>query len=170
MARYGSDATLTTLASWSATGTPSPIGMSWPLEGTNVGWRVLQTGEAARIDDFWAATGPIGVAADEAGIKSAVGSPIVVEGRLWGVITARSIEGPLPPGTKTRLSSFTELVATAIANAEARDALSLLADEQAALRRVATLVADGIGPEGVFPAVAAEVDTLLSADISAIVS
>jgi GAF domain-containing protein len=169
MARFGPDETLITLASWSATGPGSPVGMSWPLEGTNVGLRVLQTGEAARIDDFSAATGPIGVAADEAGIKSAVGSPIVVEGRLWGVLTARSTEGSLPPGTETRLSSFTELVATAIANAEARDALRQLADEQAALRRVATLVADGSGPEGVFPAVAAEVDVLFGADISAIV-
>jgi signal transduction histidine kinase len=79
---------------------------------------VLQTGRAARIDDFSAATDPIGVAAREAGYKSAVGSPIVVEGHLWGLISATSTEGPLPPGTESRLASFTELVATAIANAE----------------------------------------------------
>jgi signal transduction histidine kinase len=79
---------------------------------------VLQTGRSARLDDFSAATDPIGVAAREAGIRSAVGSPIVVEGHLWGVMTATSTEGPLPPDTEARLASFTELVATAIANAE----------------------------------------------------
>ena len=107
---------------------------------------VLQTGRSARIDDFSAATDPIGVAVREAGIKSAVGSPIVVEGHLWGVMSAASTEGPMPPGTEARLASFTELVATAIANAESRAALSQLADEQAALRRVATLVARGVRP------------------------
>jgi signal transduction histidine kinase len=54
----------------------------------------------------------------EAGIKSAVGSPIVVKGQLWGVVAAASTEGPMPPDTEARLASFTELVATAIANAE----------------------------------------------------
>jgi GAF domain-containing protein len=87
-------------------------------KGTNVAWLVLQTGRSARIDDFSAVTDPIGVAAREAGIKSAVGSPIVVEGHLWGVMTATWNEGPLPPDTEARLGSFTELVATAIANAE----------------------------------------------------
>ena len=72
-------------------------------------------------------SGEIGVAARNAGYRSAVGIPIIVEGRLWGVITARSSEGLLPPGTESRLSSFTEFVATAVANAEARDALTLLA-------------------------------------------
>ena len=61
----------------------------------------------------------------EAGIRSAVGAPIVVEGRLWGVMAAGSSqEQPLPPDTEARLASFTELVATAIANAEARTELA----------------------------------------------
>jgi signal transduction histidine kinase len=85
---------------------------------------VLQTGRAARLDDFSAATDPIGVAAQEAGIKSAVGSPVVVKGCLWGVMTATSTEGPMPPGTEARLASFTELVATAIANAEGKSELA----------------------------------------------
>jgi signal transduction histidine kinase len=40
-------------------------------------------------------------------------------GRLWGVLIAATVdEQPLAPDTETRLASFTELVATAIANAE----------------------------------------------------
>jgi GAF domain-containing protein len=47
--------------------------------------------------------------------------PVIVEGRLWGVVAASSrLEQPLPPDTETRPASFTELVATAIANADSR--------------------------------------------------
>jgi len=118
MGRYEPDGSVTTVASWSSAEVAFPTGGRWPTEGTNVAWMVLQTGQAARLDDFSAATDPIGVTARESGIKSAVGSPIVVEGHLWGVMTATSTEGPMPPGTEGRLASFTELVATAIANAE----------------------------------------------------
>ncbi len=120
--RYEPDDSVTAMASWSSAG---PVfGGRWPIKGTNVAWMVLQTGRSARIDDFSAATDPIGVAVREAGYKSAVGSPIVVEGRLWGVISAASTEGPMPRGTEARLASFTELVATAVANAESSAALA----------------------------------------------
>ena len=69
----------------------------------------------------------------------------------------------LPVGTEARLASFTELVATAIANTDSRIGLARLAEEQAALRRVATLVAHGVPPEEVFAAVAEEVGRLLPA-------
>jgi GAF domain-containing protein len=116
--RYEPDDSITSMASWSSDGPVFPPGVRWPIKGTNVAWMVLQTGRPARIDDFSAATDSIGVAVREAGYKSAIGSPIVVEGRLWGAISAASTEGPMPPGTEARLTSFTELVATAIANAE----------------------------------------------------
>ena len=91
--------------------------------------------------------------------------PINVEGRLWGVMVAASTHGqPLPPGTEERLAGFTELVATAISNAEARGELRRVADEQAALRRVATLVAQGAPSSTVFDAVAREIGQLLPAD------
>jgi hypothetical protein len=60
------------------------------------------------------------------------------------------------------MGQFTELMATAIANAEARAEVGL-ADEQAALRRVATLVAHGPAAGAVLDAVTAEVAELLSA-------
>ncbi|MGY4772908.1 sensor histidine kinase [Kribbella sp. CWNU-51] len=124
MGRFEPDGSVTTVASWSTTEAAFPAGRRWPTEGTNVAWMVLQTGRAARLDDFSAATDPIGNAAQEAGIKSAVGSPVVVKGYLWGVMTATSTEGPMPPGTEARLASFTELVATAIANAEGKSELA----------------------------------------------
>jgi PAS domain S-box-containing protein len=166
--RYESDDTVTSMASWSSAGPVFPPGVRWPIKGTNVAWMVLQTGRPARIDDFSAATDPIGVAVREAGFKSAIGSPIVVEGHLWGAISAASTDGPMPPGSEARLTSFTELVATAIANAESQSALEQLVDEQAALRRVATLVAQGVPAEKIFSAVSKEVGRFFGTKLAAV--
>jgi signal transduction histidine kinase len=97
-----------------------------------------------------------------------VGSPIFVEGRLWGTIFVSS-QGLLPRDTEDRLERFTELIATAIANAATRQARAQLAEEQAALRRVATLVAEGADPKAVFSAVAKEVAHVLDVALSAVV-
>ena len=149
MCRYEPNHTLTFVASWGSAGERFPVGSRWPLEGYNLGMLVFDTGRPARVDRYAdRSSGPLGAAVREGGIRSAAGTPIIVEGRLWGVIFAGSIlEQPLPADTEARLASFTELVATAIANAESRAALARLAEEQAALRRVATLVARGAAPE-----------------------
>jgi len=68
---------------------------------------------------------------------------------------------PLPDGAETRLASFTELVATAIAKTDAREQMQALADEQASLRRVATLVAEGAPPDALFRAFAGEVASVV---------
>ena len=73
------------------------------------------------------------------------------------MIAAALEGGPLPPDAEPRLEQFTELVGTAIANAEARVELARLADEQAALRRVATLVAEEAPAAELFAKVAEEV-------------
>jgi signal transduction histidine kinase len=164
--RYEPGRTGISIATWGTAGKRFPVGSRWPLEGYNLGTLVFDTGRPARIDRYPGSfPGPLGAAAREAGIRSAAGTPIIVEGRLWGAIFAGSILAqPLPPDTEARLASFTELVATAIANAESRVALARLAAEQAALRRVATLVARGTTPEEVFAAVAEEVGQLLPVD------
>src|ERR1700682_3420132 len=106
------------------------------LGGKNLNTIVFETGRSARIDSYADASGPVGVAVREGGVRSAAGTPIVVEGRLWGMMAAGSPgEEPLPADTEARLASFTELLATAIANAESRAGLARLAEEQAALRR-----------------------------------
>jgi signal transduction histidine kinase len=141
-----------------------PAGARFPLEGDNVSTRVLQTGRTARMDDYEHAPGAIAATIRRLGIRSAIGVPISVEGRTWGVMTVTSkAADPFPVETESRLQGFTELVATAIANAEARAEVARLADEQAALRRVATLVAQGPPAAAVFDAVATEVAQLLDA-------
>ena len=158
MGRFEPDGFVTTVAAWSTGEVAFRPGVRWSTEGQNVTGIVFRTGRPARLDDFSDASGPIGLRAREAGYRSVVGSPITVEGRLWGAVTAASTaDEPLPPETESRLASFTELVATAIANAESREALERLVEQQAALRRVATLVAEGAPPHDLFAAAAMEV-------------
>jgi GAF domain-containing protein len=165
MGRYDADGMFTTVAAWSTGVAAFPVGRRWKPEGKNVMTIVFETGRPARLDNFADTSGPVGVAAREAGYRSAVGTPIIVEGHLWGVMTAASSEEqPLSSDTEARLASFTELVATAIANAESRAGLARLADEQAALRRIATLVARGVPPTEIFAAVAEEIGRLISID------
>jgi signal transduction histidine kinase len=122
MFRYESDGTLAFVASWGgAPGTLPVVGSRWPLEGHNAATLVCKTGRPARIDRYADATGPLGTMVREAGIRSAVAVPITVEGRLWGTMgIGANLEQPLAPDTEARLVSFTELVATAIANAQSR--------------------------------------------------
>jgi signal transduction histidine kinase len=165
MARYAPDGMRTVVAAWSSTGRPAyPVGTQTRLGGRNATTLVFQTGRAARIDDLTDASGPVAAARRGTGIRATVGVPIRVEGGLWGVMIVLSRVGPLPAGTEKQLAGFTELAATAIANAEARVELRGFAEEQAALRRVATLVAHGAPPKEVVAAVTEEAGLLLHAD------
>jgi signal transduction histidine kinase len=162
MGRYEPDGTATCVASWSREGDELPIGTRMALDGDNVSASVLGTGRPERIDSYENASGSVAAALRDLGIRSSVAAPIVVEGRLWGVMVVSSKEvEPLPADTEARAAAFTELVGAAIGNSEARAEVERLADEQAALRRVATLVAREPPPEQVFAAVAEEVGRLL---------
>jgi signal transduction histidine kinase len=167
MSRCEPDGEVTFVAAWGSTAAIFPVGSRWNLEGNNLCSIVARTGRPARIESYADASGPIDMAVHETGVRSAVGTPIIVEGRLWGVMAAGSSrEEAMPADTEARLTQFTELLATAVANAESRAGLARLAEEQAALRRVATLVARGTRPEEVFAAVTNEVGQLLSVDLA----
>jgi GAF domain-containing protein len=78
--------------------------------GKNVSTLVFETGRAVRLDRYADASGPVGDEGREKGFRSAVGTPVIVEGRMWGVIAAASaLEETLPTDTEARLASFTEL-------------------------------------------------------------
>lgn len=157
VARYEFDGTATDCASFPPDAPVTSVGRRWPLEGTNVLALVRDSSRAARIDDYSHLAGKLADTVRRVGVRSTVGVPIVVAGRLWGAMMVSTTESdPLPEDTPGRLASFTELLATAIANAGSREALGRLADEQAALRRVAELVARGVSPSEVFSAVARE--------------
>ena len=144
---------------------PFPIGSRWQLDTPGLLATIRHTGRAARVEDYAQAPGDGAGAVRAAGMRSAVGSPIVVGGRVWGAIVLLSPRrASLPEDTGARLADFTELVATALANAESRAALSQLADEQAALRRVATLVAREASPVELLETVAEEVARVLDVE------
>jgi PAS domain S-box-containing protein len=79
-----------------------------------------------------------------------VGAPIIVDDRLWGaVVAASSGPEPLPPGAESRLADFTELVATALANADSRAQLTasrarVVAAGDASRRRIERDLHDGV--------------------------
>jgi PAS domain S-box-containing protein len=170
MERYEpDDMVVVVVGAWGEKG-PIYVGARGPLGGKNIVTSVFETARSARMDHFADASGPLGGVAHSMGVRSAVGTPIIVEGRLWGVVVAGSRrEQPLAADTEARLASFTELLATAISNAESRAGLARLAEEQSALRRVATLVTRGTRPEAVFAAVANEVGRLLSVDVANVI-
>jgi signal transduction histidine kinase len=162
MSRYEPDGARVVTAAWSSGGLSQRVGDRASRGGRNVSTLVFQTGLPARIDNYDDASGPAAESARESGIRAAVGVPISVDGRLWGMMFVGSTrQEPLPADTEARLTGFTELIATAIANAQARMELRGFADEQAALRRVATLVARAAPPEEVLTAVAEEAARLL---------
>ena len=147
--RYERDRTVSSIARWSKPGTDPPPVARWKLGGHNVTTLVAETGRPARIDNRADGTGEIGSEARAAGARTSVGAPIVVEGELWGVAIATSTGGRRFRGdTEARLAAFTELVATAIANAESRDELAasrarVLAAADEARRRIERDLHDG---------------------------
>jgi signal transduction histidine kinase len=92
-----------------------------PLDGDSVTARICRSGKSARIDDYSDATGTLGTRLRGLGLKCGAGAPVTVYDEPRGALVVGSVSaGPLPPGTEERICDFADLVATAIANAEAR--------------------------------------------------
>jgi signal transduction histidine kinase len=126
LSRYDPDGTATIVDGWSSTGgaVPAPVGSRFPLGGRNVHTVVFHTRRSARVDRA-EASGPAIEAFRVLRIRSALGAPIIVAGQLWGVMIVLSTRQEfLPADIEARLAGFTELVATALANAEAQAALT----------------------------------------------
>jgi signal transduction histidine kinase len=161
--RFDPEDIVTLVAVRGAAGDVPAIGSRTPTATTGNAARVRATGRPVRIDEYTEAYSSIGY---RSGFRAAVSVPITVGGGLWGVMTVASTGevARFPPGTEERLAAFTELAVLAIANAKARQDLALVAEEQAALRWIATLVARGAQPEPVSSAVAEELGRLFGAD------
>jgi signal transduction histidine kinase len=127
----------------------SPVGSRICYEGESVTAVVRRTERPARIDNFEGLPGAIAEIARATGARAGVGAPIVVDGRLWGVITASWVGQQSPPvDTEERMAQFAQLLDTAIANADSRDQLTasrarLLAAGDEARRRVVRDLHDG---------------------------
>jgi signal transduction histidine kinase len=122
--RYEDDDTTTVTAAWSDRAHPFQPGTRWPYHASGLGGRVRQTGRTGRVKDYSNRRGAFAAQARELGLQSVAGAPIIVDGTVWGLVTIASTDGPLPDQTEDRLAEFTELVGTAIANAQSRTELS----------------------------------------------
>jgi signal transduction histidine kinase len=125
--RYEADGTATLLAARDDPGQTArmPVDSRWSLAGENIVAMVADSGQPARMDSHETAAGDVAAMIRRLGLRSGVGAPIIVQNRIWGVaVVGSSPTELLPPDTEQRVGEFTELVATAIANAEARAALT----------------------------------------------
>jgi signal transduction histidine kinase/ketosteroid isomerase-like protein len=170
MIRFESDETIVAVATWAAAGEHKNVSGRWPLDGDRLATRIRNSGLPVREDAWADVGGPIAdFIREELQARSSVGSPIIVERQVWGALFVHSTQStPLPDDTELRLGHFTQLVATVMANVQAHADLRRLAEEQAALRRVAELVAHESPAERVFAAVAEEVGKLLGVSSSAV--
>jgi signal transduction histidine kinase len=151
LVRYEADGSATLLASHDDRGSQKkmPVGKRFSFDGESVAAMVFRAGGAARRDTHENAPSEDVQYVHELGLRSGVGVPIVVNGRLWGAANVGSSRHePLPPDTEARVGDFADLVATAIANADARTELTasrarIVAASDAARRRFERDLHDG---------------------------
>ena len=170
--RWERDGSVTVVGTWGGGPNLFPAGSNWPWDNPSLAELAerMRAGELIRIEDVESLAGDLADAGLGAGVGSAAGAPIVVDGETWGHMSLEMAKGtPLPDRVEEHLAEITELVATAIASSANREQLSQLAEEQAALRRVATLVARGAPPGEVFDAVVGELGRLLDAGSTGLV-
>ena len=122
---YDGARTATVVGAWSEHGPPSfPVGASLDVDGDTAVARVVRSGAPARVD-YDDASGKLAASVRSAGYRSGVAAPVHVGGRLWGVLVAvTTSEEPLPAGLEQRLCDFADLVAQALANADAYEKLA----------------------------------------------
>jgi signal transduction histidine kinase len=137
---------LKVVGDWYRDGRPGRAGDVYSFGGDTISVRVIAASAPARVDstedlqtDFarerWR----------ELGIDASIGAPVIVDGDVWGVVTASRFRGreSFPPSAEEHLGDFATLFALAIGNAAWQRSLAAMLEEQSALRRIATLVAGG---------------------------
>jgi signal transduction histidine kinase len=148
IARLDPDGATTFVAVTGAHPDEFPVGNRWQPEPPLAMAVALRTGRPARNDDYSQASGAAGDAVRRLGIRSSVAAPIVVEGHLWGAITVGTRREHFPADAEERMVGFTELVGTAIANADSRAQLTasrarIIAATDDARRRIERDLHDG---------------------------
>jgi signal transduction histidine kinase len=125
--QFEPDGTVTVAGSWAkpdAEGLALPPGSRLSAGEDTVAGRVQRTGQPARVSGY-EADDDIPAWARRHGIHSPAGSPIVVEGQLWGMVAVSSAASAQhPDDTEKRLLAFTELAAMAVANTQSRAQLA----------------------------------------------
>jgi signal transduction histidine kinase len=116
----------TVVGAWSETGEPTfPVGAQLQLDGDTLVPKVVRTGTAQRVERYEEASGALAETMRDVGYRAGVAAPVTVGGTLWGVLAAATTsDDPLPAGLEQRLCDFADLVAQALANADAYEKLA----------------------------------------------
>jgi hypothetical protein len=115
--RFDTDGQITIVAAAAhpAALTKWPVGTRTTLEGNTIAAMVQRSGRPARIDSYDNIAGPTAARVRAVGVRAAVGVPVVVDGRVWGLAAVGSLQhGPMPADTELRIGRFAELTATAV--------------------------------------------------------
>jgi signal transduction histidine kinase len=150
MIRFEDDGFATVVGVWTSDDRPSfPVGERLPVVGETVTAKLYRSGRPERVDDYDEVDGELAERLRDAGMRSVVGAPIHVAGRLWGAImVTSSVAHAFPPETEGRIASFAELVTAALANVDAREQLAasrarIVEAADAARRRIERDLHDG---------------------------
>jgi sugar diacid utilization regulator len=107
--------TMVAAAAHPAALTKWPVGTRTTLDANTIAELVQRSGRPARIDSYDNVAGPIAARVRAVGVRAAVGVPIIVDGRVWGLAAVGSLRpGPMPADTEVRIGRFAELTATAV--------------------------------------------------------
>src|SRR5262245_16414037 len=102
MLRFEENRTATVVGVWAARGAPwFPVGASVSVEGESATAKVYRSARPERVDDYEELGGELAARLRRFGIRTAVGAPIIVAGRLWGALMAVGGEPhEFPDGTE----------------------------------------------------------------------
>jgi PAS domain S-box-containing protein len=166
LARYEPDGLVTVLSDSVDIGAGLPAGTMLRFAVGTTGAAIRDNASAVANSDMTKLPSPLRERAERLGVTEAVKVPVLVDGQVWGYLSA-SWRDAAPPDIKARMARFTALITMAIGDAEGRAALhasrellAAYAEEQAALRRVATVVASGAATAEVFDTVTVELHRL----------
>jgi signal transduction histidine kinase len=149
LAYFAPDGFNLTMAGWSFRENHVPTGTRLPLDGESINVVIQRTRAPARVETYDGVEGELAALLRQLGIRTEVGAPVVVDGKVWGALIAGSDKAEEFPGDcESRLASFAELIATAVANATARSELvaaqrRVIEAADAARRRLTRDIHDG---------------------------
>jgi PAS domain S-box-containing protein len=124
--RFEPDGSGVVVGGWSTGGSRNvPVGTRVALDGPTVAALIRDTAAPQRVDDYSRTPGSTAELLRDIGFRSSVGTPVELGGRLWGAVLVSTVdETPFPEGSEQRIADFAQLVAQALANAEARQELA----------------------------------------------